>query len=162
MSLTRRLLIAASLATGLASFATGASAQVKEIRIDYATYNPVSLVLKDKGFLEKELESRRELGYPPFTSLVRVLVHGTDPARVEKAAFAATETVRKALEGTEAAVLGPAIAPFSKLKGRTRWHLLVKAPSLDEVLPRLRRAASKLPADRRLGTTIDVDPQSLL
>jgi sulfonate transport system substrate-binding protein len=56
MSLTRRLLIAASLATGLASFTTVASAQVKEIRIDYATYNPVSLVLKDKGILEKELE----------------------------------------------------------------------------------------------------------
>ncbi|MBQ0822178.1 aliphatic sulfonate ABC transporter substrate-binding protein [Microvirga sp. HBU67558] len=56
MSLTRRLLIAASLATGLASLATAAAAQVKEIRIDYATYNPVSLVLKDKGFLEKELE----------------------------------------------------------------------------------------------------------
>ena len=56
MSLTRRLLIAASLATGLASLATAASAQVKEIRIDYATYNPVSLVLKEKGFLEKEFE----------------------------------------------------------------------------------------------------------
>jgi sulfonate transport system substrate-binding protein len=55
MSLTRRFLLAASLATGIASFATVASAQVKEIRIDYATYNPVSLVLKDKGFLEKEL-----------------------------------------------------------------------------------------------------------
>jgi sulfonate transport system substrate-binding protein len=56
MSLTRRLLLAASLATGLTSFATAASAQPKEIRIDFATYNPVSLVLKDKGFLEKELE----------------------------------------------------------------------------------------------------------
>ena len=56
MSLTRRLLLAASLATGLASFATGALAQVKEIKIDFATYNPVSLVLKDKGFLEKALE----------------------------------------------------------------------------------------------------------
>ncbi|KLK94761.1 sulfonate ABC transporter substrate-binding protein [Microvirga vignae] len=56
MSLTRRLLLAASLATGLTSFATGAFAQVKEIKIDFATYNPVSLVLKDKGFLEKELE----------------------------------------------------------------------------------------------------------
>ena len=55
MSLSRRLFLAASLATGLASFATAVSAQVKEIRIDYATYNPVSLVLKDKGFLEKEL-----------------------------------------------------------------------------------------------------------
>ncbi|MDP8917820.1 MAG: aliphatic sulfonate ABC transporter substrate-binding protein [Pseudomonadota bacterium] len=56
MSLTRRILLAASLATGLASFATLAAAQPKEIRIDFATYNPVSLVLKDKGFLEKELE----------------------------------------------------------------------------------------------------------
>lgn len=56
MSLTRRILLAASLAAGLSSFATGAFAQVKEIKIDFATYNPVSLVLKDKGFLEKELE----------------------------------------------------------------------------------------------------------
>jgi uncharacterized membrane protein len=44
MSLTRRLLLAASLATGLASLTTAASAQVKEIKIDFATYNPVSLV----------------------------------------------------------------------------------------------------------------------
>jgi primosomal protein N' (replication factor Y) len=115
-----------------------------------------------EGFLEKELESRRELGYPPYVSLVRVLVHGTDPAKVEKAAFGAVETVRKALDGAEASVLGPAQAPFSKLKGRTRWHLLVKAPRLDDVLPRLRKAQSKLPNDRRLGTTIDVDPSSLL
>ncbi|HZH51684.1 MAG TPA: aliphatic sulfonate ABC transporter substrate-binding protein [Microvirga sp.] len=56
MSLTRRLLLAASLATGLTSFAAGAFAQPKEVRIDFATYNPVSLVLKDKGFLEKALE----------------------------------------------------------------------------------------------------------
>jgi primosomal protein N' len=89
-------------------------------------------------------------------------VHGTDPAKVEKSAFTAAEVVRKALEGTEAAVLGPAIAPFSKLKGRTRWHLLVKAPKLEEILPRLRKAQSKLPNDRRMGSTIDVDPQSLL
>ncbi len=55
MSLTRRLLLAASLATGLASLTTAAVAQVKEVRIDFATYNPVSLLLKEKGFLEKEL-----------------------------------------------------------------------------------------------------------
>ncbi|MCG7393345.1 aliphatic sulfonate ABC transporter substrate-binding protein [Microvirga sp. ACRRW] len=57
MSLTRRLLLAASAITGLTVLATGgAIAQPKEIKIDFATYNPVSLVLKDKGFLEKELE----------------------------------------------------------------------------------------------------------
>jgi sulfonate transport system substrate-binding protein len=29
---------------------------VKEIRVDWATYNPVSMVMKDKGLLEKEFE----------------------------------------------------------------------------------------------------------
>ncbi|MBZ6076725.1 aliphatic sulfonate ABC transporter substrate-binding protein [Microvirga puerhi] len=52
MAFSRRLFLAASFATSLASTAF---AQPKEIRIDYATYNPVSLVLKDNGFLEKEL-----------------------------------------------------------------------------------------------------------
>jgi sulfonate transport system substrate-binding protein len=56
MSLTRRLLLAASVATSFTLLANGAIAQPKEIKIDFATYNPVSLVLKDKGFLEKELE----------------------------------------------------------------------------------------------------------
>src|SRR3954469_24448184 len=56
MTFSRRSLLAVSLATGLTSFTASAFAQVKEIKIDFATYNPVSLVLKDKGFLEKELE----------------------------------------------------------------------------------------------------------
>src|SRR3954453_4387135 len=39
-----------------AGAAQTAAAQVKEIRIDWATYNPVSLVLKDKGLLEEEFK----------------------------------------------------------------------------------------------------------
>jgi sulfonate transport system substrate-binding protein len=55
-SITRRLAIAGLAAASLALGAPQASAQaVKEIRIDYATYNPVSLVLKDRGILEKAL-----------------------------------------------------------------------------------------------------------
>ena len=38
------------------AFTTAAKAQVNEIRIDWATYNPVSIVLKQQGLLEKELE----------------------------------------------------------------------------------------------------------
>ena len=40
-----------------AALATPALAQPKEIRLDYATYNPVSLVLKERGTLEKALEA---------------------------------------------------------------------------------------------------------
>jgi sulfonate transport system substrate-binding protein len=55
MTFSRRSILGLGLAAGLASFATGAFAQVKEVRIDFATYNPVSLVLKEKGILEREL-----------------------------------------------------------------------------------------------------------
>ncbi len=53
--LSRRMLLA-GLAAATLSFPAAAQAP-KEIRIDYATYNPVGLVLKEKGFLEKALAS---------------------------------------------------------------------------------------------------------
>ena len=54
-NLTRRLALAAVAA---AAFVAPAFAQApKEIRLDYATYNPVSLVLKERGILEKALEA---------------------------------------------------------------------------------------------------------
>ncbi|CAA2143811.1 aliphatic sulfonate ABC transporter substrate-binding protein [Hyphomicrobium sp. ghe19] len=49
----------ASLALGFAlilSSAANAADKITEIRIDWATYNPVSLALKDNGLLEKEFE----------------------------------------------------------------------------------------------------------
>jgi sulfonate transport system substrate-binding protein len=56
MNPSRRSLLAVALAAGLAGFSASALAQApREIRVDYATYNPVSLVLKEKGILEREL-----------------------------------------------------------------------------------------------------------
>lgn len=54
-SITRRLVLAAFAATALAAPAFAQAP--KEIRLDYATYNPVSLVLKERGILEKALEA---------------------------------------------------------------------------------------------------------
>jgi len=52
---SRRSLLASALLVGLTpSSALFAAENPKEIRIDWATYNPVSMVLKEKGLLEKE------------------------------------------------------------------------------------------------------------
>ncbi|TCM52801.1 sulfonate transport system substrate-binding protein [Rhizobium sp. PP-F2F-G48] len=59
MAMIARKLLAFGLATGvaLAAAITGArAADVTEIRIDWATYNPVSLLLKKEGLLEKAFE----------------------------------------------------------------------------------------------------------
>ncbi|MFL5048779.1 MAG: aliphatic sulfonate ABC transporter substrate-binding protein [Xanthobacteraceae bacterium] len=53
--LSRRMVLVSVLLVGLApSSALFAADNPKEIRIDWATYNPVSMVLKEKGLLEKE------------------------------------------------------------------------------------------------------------
>jgi sulfonate transport system substrate-binding protein len=50
----RSLLVSAALVGLLPSTALFAADKPKAISIDWATYNPVSMVLKDKGLLEKE------------------------------------------------------------------------------------------------------------
>lgn len=61
MRSSRRSLLAAGLAliTATVPFAPAARAEdPKEIRLDWATYNPVGLLLKDKGFLEEALKPK--------------------------------------------------------------------------------------------------------
>jgi sulfonate transport system substrate-binding protein len=53
--ITRRLALAFVAVAGLAAPAFAQAP--KEIRLDYATYNPVSLLLKERGILEKALEA---------------------------------------------------------------------------------------------------------
>ena len=51
---SRRSILTTALLTGLMPATAFAQAKPAEIRIDWATYNPVSLLLKEKGLLEKE------------------------------------------------------------------------------------------------------------
>jgi primosomal protein N' (replication factor Y) (superfamily II helicase) len=108
-------------------------------------------------FLADELERRRELGYPPFRHLVRVLV--TAPS--EGAALRLLEELRAGFAGA-GDLLGP--APLFRLRGRYRAQLVAKT---DEPRRLAARAAQLLaaaaPAMRRAGLTavVDVDPQSL-
>ena len=52
--LTRRAFAAVIAGAALAPGALFAADAPKQIAIDWATYNPVSIVLKEKGLLEKE------------------------------------------------------------------------------------------------------------
>ncbi len=52
--LSRRAVLACALAAGLLPTASLGADKPKTINIDWATYNPVSMLLKEKGLLEKE------------------------------------------------------------------------------------------------------------
>jgi primosomal protein N' (replication factor Y) len=106
-------------------------------------------------FLAGELERRRELGYPPFRHLVRIVATGPEPDDPLQA-------LAELKEGLRGDLLGP--APLLRLRGRYRAQLVAKTEQprrLAAEAGRLLSAAA--PAMRRAGLTavVDVDPQSL-
>jgi primosomal protein N' (replication factor Y) len=111
-------------------------------------------------FLAGELERRRELGYPPFRHLVRVVVAGADG----RGPVAVLTELRGHLQtsAADAEVLGP--APLLRLRGRHRVQLLVKTATPRPVAGWAGRLlAAAAPAMRRDGLTasVDVDPQDV-
>jgi primosomal protein N' (replication factor Y) len=115
------------------------------------------------GFCEKELRYRRWMNYPPFTSLANVLVRS--PKLEQALRFAGTlgDWLKKHA-GKEVRVLGPAAAPFVRLKNDYRYHFILKSESRERLNGVLRGLLShgkeqKIP---RTQMIVDVDPVSLM
>ncbi|MGH3012777.1 MAG: hypothetical protein ACRDMY_13200, partial [Gaiellaceae bacterium] len=111
-------------------------------------------------FLAGELARRRELGYPPFRHLVRIMVAG--PAQTAPTQVLTELRAELERSGTGSGLLGP--APLLRLRGRHRAQLLVKTDAPRRVAARTARLlAAAAPAMRRnaLAVSVDVDPQGL-
>jgi len=107
-------------------------------------------------FLAGELDRRRELGYPPFRHLVRIVVAGPEPA----APLQALSELRAGLPDDD--VLGP--APLLRLRGRHRAQLVAKTDRPRQIAARTAQLLSAAaPAMRRAALTavVDVDPQDV-
>jgi primosomal protein N' (replication factor Y) (superfamily II helicase) len=123
---------------------------------------PIALAARHgvEEFLAGELDRRRELGYPPFRHLVRLVVAGpsaTGPAAVLDELRGGIANAAPDLE-----LLGPAL--LLRLRGRHRAQLLAKTGAPRPVAARAARLlAAGAVAMRRDGLTasVDVDPQGV-
>jgi primosomal protein N' (replication factor Y) len=112
------------------------------------------------GFVERELEMRRELEYPPFSRLVLVRVDAVDEALARDVAQIAVDLARRAA-GAEVTVLGPAPAPIARLRNRYRFHVMIRAAERSEMRQSL-LAIARRTFDRKVRVAIDVDPVNML
>ena len=98
--------------------------------------------------------------YPPYVGLARFVASHPNADRAREAAERVASwlgrTNRERLEGV-LSVLGPAPCPIERIKGRWRWHVLVKA-SEPRAIGRVVRALGR----RARGVVVDRDPASLL
>src|SRR3989338_625892 len=109
-------------------------------------------------FYEKEIALRKEVGMPPFTHLVKIVVSGLSEKEVLRQILAFSKFLEPKLAGTPIKTLGPAPCLVSKEKGQFRWNLYLKGPSVEIINPVLRAAIQEF-KKIKVSFTVDVDPQ---
>lgn len=109
-------------------------------------------------FLREELETRRDLRYPPFSRFMKIFGSGENEDRLRKESEKIVRSIREsAIPGVT--VRPPSDSPFEKLRADYRCHLLVRIiGEYREIETALRDSIlSSLPR----GWTVDLDPLSL-
>ncbi len=126
------------------------------------TYQPEHYVIQAASrhdydaFVEIELNYRRQLGYPPFRRLARIVFSYTDPLKAQQQAESVASRLgeilqRKNMTGTS--LIGPAPCFFTRIDRHFRWHLLLRGPNPCAAIELL---------EMETGWQIDLDPLDLL
>jgi len=133
------------------------------------TFNPDHYILRavqmqDYDSLWKtESELRRCQGLPPFARAVQAVLSSPTASAAEQAAAELCRLLHA--EGIPAdALSGPAPVPLYRVRGRYRWHLLVRGREVSRLHRQVRNAARALrsaAACRGVRLDLDVDPVTL-
>ena len=109
-------------------------------------------------FFDEEMRYRAALHYPPLVSMVNAIVRGRslEQAMRDAGRMAGMLRASRAFQ-----VLGPAVAPISRLRGQHRAQIFLKGVNRPAMRGALR---ATLDANPDLGrrVTVDVDPINLL
>lgn len=136
-------------------------------KIIIQTYNPENFIIRSfisggyKDFYEKEIESRKELEYPPFSNLVNIIISGRNEEKVKKDISSLFDIIKNS-NLRDSKILGPAQAPFYKINTYYRYHLLVKTKKIMKFNIMLGKILSSFNRDRDNKLIVDVDPAWIL
>jgi len=119
-----------------------------------------------EAFVRSELPIREALLYPPFGSIVRIVVRSVDEQAVANWAEHIADQLRVevATRANPVAlrVLGPAPAPITRLRDRFRWHLQVQGPDGEILREIVSKVTASLKNPDNVAWIVDVDPVEML
>lgn len=136
------------------------------------------------SFYDHEKTFRYEYHYPPYYSLVNIIVRARDEKKAYTFAREIRDALRKALLNggrmiddiknglmpssiphppfSVLEIMGPAPLPFYKLRGHFRWHVMLKIPKGQNFTPRIYALLMGLKKSSSVAFQLDVDPLNIL
>ena len=131
-------------------------------RVVVQTFNPDHYAIRAVsahdyvGFYRQETSYRRQNRYPPYARLTRLVHSQFDPVNAEAESQKMAVRLRKERDRLglpQTDVLGPVPCFVPRLKGRYRWHVLIRSDEPARLLERVGLGE---------GWSVDVDPVTLL
>lgn len=120
-----------------------------------------------QSFVRQEIGQRRDPPYPPFSYIVNIVCADEDleaaRKRIEGLAAKLHEVIEQE-QGTASGgceLLGPVECPIARVKGKFRFHLMLRDRNRPR-LHRILRVYDELPPKQLEGLTIDVDAMTIL
>lgn len=116
-----------------------------------------------EGFYRYELAQRKDLGFPPYTRLIRITVRSKQAEQADRAITRLASLLRRELP-PDCNVLGPADCPISIIAGNHRRQLILRGKAMSGIHQAVKRAIS-LYEEKKISSVyveLDVDPVQLL
>lgn len=108
------------------------------------------------SFYQREIKNRKELGYPPFTTLVKLNFSGKSSAKVNLEADKMFEAILNLKSKILDLRVSPPYEPYSKIPGKFQINIAVRIKTGN--LDALAKLATVVPPDWKA----EVEPESLL
>ena len=114
------------------------------------------------AFAEHELSLRRQLSYPPFRKLLRIVISCADRPRALQVSAAVAKTAQQFIAKRDITLLGPAPAPIEKIRTLWRYHMLLKAVSAAELQHLMKQIKHHHPSSADVRIAYDLEPHEML
>lgn len=141
-------------------------------RVFFQTYNPEYYALESAksqnyfDFYQKEIVSREEFDYPPFSQIIRLILSSPNNFRAEKAAQEIALRLCTMIEkfgfGERLDVLGPTPCVIERINGYYRFQIIIKNKLGEKGHQFISSFLNKISAPKDIKMTVDVDPLDIL
>ena len=141
-------------------------------KVFFQTYNPEFFAIQHAkeqdfaSFYSHEMQSRNDFSYPPFSSLIRLIISSENEIKANKIAEEIAEKLRILMDSrgiTERLeVLGPTPCIISRLKGEYRFHVIIKNTLGENGHLIVTNYLKGLNMPNDIKFLIDVDPTDML
>ncbi len=109
-----------------------------------------------ESFYENEINIRKMLKNPPFNDLVLIMMQGEN----EQSIINELSRIANRLRNRGLSVMGPAPAPYSKIKNKYRWRIILRHHKAGEILELL-HTISDYYSKSNNQLFIDINPNSM-